>query len=577
MPASLTKKKTETPAQMKGGMQPKPSAGPVLCQTTITGLDEILGGGFPRGSVVLLSGASGTGKTSLALHWLFGGARSGENGIYASFTEPLFKVLKNLETLEYYDRKVIEEEKIRILDIRRKEFIEDMDSGKVLSYIEDIVRKSGAKRLVIDSVTAIAYSLEEKTKIRSFIFELGTMLASLGCTTILTSEVHGERYSMYGVEEFISDGVILLKSSHKGFGPAARTIQVVKMRGIDFDQAPTYFRISKHGVFVFPRIKITLDYPALSEKVSTGVRGFDEMTNGGVYRGSILLVAGSTGSGKSVTGMQFISDGLDKGEPCLYIGLEESRDQIKRNASKFGWDFSGHEESGLLKFLCEYPGTKYPEEHLMAVMEILDRNKIKRCVVDSLSAISNAYGVPEFRMFLLRLYGILKSREVTTIFTTATGDFVQTEKLTDAHISTITDAIIFLKYVEINSEMRLMASVIKTRGNDHSRSLREYRITSTGITVGESFKGYESVLSGNAKKVNPTLVEKLRAEFVRALGPIGELELSELMGEEQSADEERVAEYVESLITQGILDGQRGPELKRRIRELYYSDKTSAR
>ena len=477
-------------------------------------LDGLLGGGFPRGSVILLSGASGTGKTTLSFEWLFNGVTMfNENGVYVTFTEPLFKTLKNLEELTYYDRDIIEDERIKILDIRKSLEVAKLDENIILNLIEEEVKRNDARRLIIDSITAVAYNLEDKTRIRRFIFDLGTMLASLGCTTILTSEVVGEGYSVYGVEEFISDGIIKLEQKDVRFQPT-RTLKIMKMRGIRYSSGENTFRITSAGMKLFPQLSVPLAYASEMEKVSTGVKGFDEMTKGGIYRGSSNLVAGASGTGKSITGLHFIAEGLRQNEPCLIAGFEESRSQIIRNAKAFGWDFEGYEQKNLLEIMCSYPSEKYIDEHLLDIKDVVENMRVKRVVVDSLSSIGNAFEEGQFRHFVKLLNGYLKSTGVTSIFTTATASLMTVETLTDAHLSTMTDNIFLLKYVEIGGEINFMASILKTRGDDHSKSLRRYTITNKGIVVGETFRGYEGVLSGTARKTSATILEQVKQELV---------------------------------------------------------------
>ncbi len=531
-------------------------------------LDQLLGGGFPKGAVILLAGASGTGKTILSFEWLFNGAKMlDENGIYITLTEPLFKTLKNLEGLDYYSQEAVEDERVKIMDPRKSLGETGLDGNRILDLIEEEVKKNDAERLIIDSITAIAYNLEDKAKIRRFIFDLGTMLASLGCTTILTSEVVGEGYSVYGVEEFISDGIIQLRQRDMNF-QLTRTLKIVKMRGVEYAPHENSFRITTSGIKIFPRLSIPIQYVSGREKISTGIKGFDDMTNGGVFRGSTNLVAGASGTGKSITGLHFIAEGLRLDEPCLLAGFEESRDQIIRNAGTFGWDFRRYEEKGLLKIMCSYPSEKYIDEHLLDIRDAVEHTGVKRVVVDSLSSIGNAFELDEFRRFVKLLNGYLKSREVTSVFTTATATLMSVETLTDAHLSTMTDNIILLKYVELEGGVDLMMSVLKTRGDDHSKSLRRYSITNKGIVVGETFRGYEGVLSGSARKISATVLERVRQEFIDNLGPMGELEFKK-MKEEGNVKCEDIVEYVSSLVSEGIIDSEKGDVFKRSIESIF--------
>jgi circadian clock protein KaiC len=535
-------------------------------KTGISELDAVLGGGFLEGAVVLVSGNSGTGKTILSLEWLFNGANKfNENGVYITFTEPLFKTLRSLEGMAFYKRSVIEGEKIKILDIRKEFGKSAFREEKVLSFIENEVRKNGAKRLVIDSITAISYSLEDKARIRKFIFDLGTMLATLGCTTILTSEVSGDGYSVYGVEEFIADGILLLKRKKTGF-QVVRTLEIAKMRGIEFQQGANAFRITTRGIKMFPSFAVPLTYIAGQSKVSVGVKGIDDMANGGLFEGSSSLLAGSTGTGKSVLGFQFIWTGLTREQPCLLVAFEESRDQIIRNAKSFGWDFEKYEKSGLLKIMCAYPHEKYMEEHLLDIKRAVEKGKVKRCVVDSLSAIGSSFETEQFRYFTRKLNALLKHKSVTSLFTVATRGLMAVERLTEAHLSTMTDNILLLKFVELGGEMRLMGSVLKTRGDDHSKSLREYRITSKGIVVGEAFKGYESIMAGFARKIGRTVEEKLRDEFVRTLGPMGEQVFAEQ--KKKGLTKDNLIGFVDSSVEDGIIKVEDGEKFKERIKEI---------
>ena len=223
-------------------------------KTGCKGLDKLLGGGLPKGSITMINGKPGVGKTILSLQWLFQGIKEGENGVYFSVTEPLYNVLKQLETLTFYDKDAVEDEKLKLVDIREL-FPERADPRKLQDAIEKAVKESNAKRIVIDSITPLLYSLKDKTEIRKMIMSLarGKIVSNLGCTTVMTTE-HSELEtpSLAGVEEFVADGIINL-SSTPGEQKTVRHLLINKMRCIDFNSGITTYDLTKDGLVVYPK------------------------------------------------------------------------------------------------------------------------------------------------------------------------------------------------------------------------------------------------------------------------------------------------------------------------------------
>lgn len=537
--------------------------------TGVRELDLMLGGGFPKGAVVLLAGSSGCGKTILSYQWLFAGIHHGEKGLYFTVTEPLFKAVENLEAMGFYEREALESGQIRIVDLH------DMISGsgssggdgfdqdKVIDFIEEQVKDHNAKRLCIDSITAIAYQLHDKAQIRRFIFRLGTVLASLGCTTILTSEVtESGRYSVYCVEEFISDAIVRMDQV-KVRGELQRVMGLVKVRGRSYRAEELFFRISDSGIKAFPQLRSELDYSSSTERHSTGVPELDEMLRGGLLEGASTLVAGPTGTGKTLLGMHFIMEGLRHGETCLYVGFEESREQFLRNAKGFGWDMEWYEREGLMTIQCAYPGEKLPEEHLHDIKHLVEKNDVKRCVVDSLSSVANSYTNEVFSGFAQRLNGYLKGQGVTALFTMATQSLIGQTTLTESKLSTMTDNIVMLRYVEMEGELRLMLNILKVRGSAHSKGLRRYDITSEGMQIGPSFVGYEGVLTGVGRKVADSMEERIEEEFRRFIGPMAGTVFSDL--KTRGLTKEHIDEYLKDLTRQGILKKDDTQRFKERI------------
>jgi len=235
-----------------------------VCETGIEELDVQMGGGFPVGSTILIVGSSGSGKTTLCMQFLVNGAKKGEKGVFFTVTEPLFKLMSNLEKFEFFDRSLVDDGTITIIDLRiiferlgldtEKYTVEDTNA--LLGVIKDIAKELNVKRLVIDSITALCYRLQSKEMIRDFIFKLGTFLAAKECTTFLTSEIPPKTFifSQYGIEEFIADGIIFLGEVERG-GDLIRTLQIVKMRGVDHSRIKYAMSITSRGIELAPLLK----------------------------------------------------------------------------------------------------------------------------------------------------------------------------------------------------------------------------------------------------------------------------------------------------------------------------------
>ena len=543
--------------------------------TGISTFDSALGGGFPVGSVVLVAGSSGSGKTIFSFQWLFEGTKSQETSMYITLTEPLFNTLKNLETMDFYDEAAVEQERLKILDLRDLcQTAAGFDPEEVLNIIEKEVQETNAKRLVIDSITAIAYTINDKAKIRQFIFELGKMLATLGCTAILTSEVAQVAvYSLFGVEEFISDLILRFDRFDASSG-IRRKVSIVKVRGRNAQLGSYNFKITEKGICLIPKIKVELKTPATVNRVSIGNAQVDILLNGGVLEASSTLVAGSTGTGKSLLGLHFLMDSLQKNEACLFIGFEEGENQIKRNAKGFGWDLTLYENKDLLFMRCMFPREKLLEEHLADIKAYVDAHNIKRCVVDSLSAVANAFPKEEFAEFAKKLNGFLKSSGITSLFVMVNASLAGAISLTDAQVFTIMDNIIMLRHVEMEGKLQEVMNIVKIRGSSHSKELIEYDITNKGLVIVQSLEGFEGILTGVTRKVDRSVEEKIRLEFKRFLGPDANNYFKE--AKKSGLQLDALLGFIDSLIAQGKVKDSRGTFFKENIKDILAFDSFSA-
>lgn len=565
-------KKSNSPAQPI--VIPIPSEEMVIKPTGIAELDQILSGGLPSGAAVLLSGASGTGKTILATQWLFVGYdKYKEPGIYISLTEPVVKTLKNAKKFSFFKKECVNplmvyftdlRSVMKSLDLENKEFtLKDIDT--LIEVIHNMVLQSGAKRVVLDSVTAVAYRLKDKDLIRNFIFKLGTMLAQLDANVVMTSEAADER-AVFGVEEFISDGIIRLYYD-KISDQTIRRLEVVKMRGVSYSAYPSVFRISNDGVVIFPRISIRPDYNVSGKHIPTGIEGLDIMTNGGFIEGSSIFLTGASGTGKTIISMQFLTAGLQNGEKGIYISYEESRAHLVSDAKSFGWDLEKYEKDGLLKIIALYPEELYPEEHLLMINKSVEEFGAKRIVIDSLSSLNNTFKEEILRDLTERITTGLKQKMVTTLFTHATTALMGAETITGAHLSTLVDTIAMLRFVEIQSELRHAILILKMRGSAHDKKLREFIFTPQGVQITTDFSGYENVISGMTRKVMASIEEQLHGLFLEILGPMGEKIFNEHKTKGLTMDS--VTRLVKELGDQGIVSERRKEEFVQRSQKIF--------
>jgi circadian clock protein KaiC len=526
-------------------------------------LNDFLMGGFPKGSAILLAGSSGTGKTVFSMQWLFEGAKKfGEKGVYLTLTEPVSKVISNLKGLAFYESNLVADSKIQFIDLRSEINKKHPHTGisndplKLLNIVEDIVRKTGAQRLVIDSITAVCLLMQDKQTVRNLIFSLGTCFNALSCTTLLTSEVQpdDEGYSLYGVEEFISDGLLKLAHTPRK-DTTMRTIQLLKLRGVELTSPLRHFRISCQGLELIPRVELTLTQDPTKRRVKTGISGLDAMSHGGLWEGSSTLISGASGTGKSLLGLQFIIEGLKKKEKCLLIVYEESLSQVYRNCQGFGWDLKKYVDSGLLKIAVSYPEDKPLDEHLMNILKWVTP-QTKRLVIDSLSRISGtATSDQEYRDFVKRLNAYVKRLNIATIYTHTSAGLMGGDIVTQSHISTITDSIILLKYVEIMGEIRRMISLMKIRGSDHDKKLREFTITSKGFLIGKPFTGMEGLTTGVSRSLHKT-----ESGFISEMYALREkMERKELSPEEYLLKYNKLMEQKERVLSS---TGEKAREMK---------------
>ena len=477
--------------------------GPQLAKTPtgIDGLDDITLGGLPTGRPTLLCGAAGCGKTLLALTFLVNGAtRFGEPGVFMSFEERAEDLTANVTSLGYDLAGLVEARKIAV-DHVRVESSEIEESGEYdleglfvrLGYAIDSV---GAKRVVLDTIEALFSGLADSTILRAELRRLFSWLKEKGVTAIITGERGDGQITRFGIEEYVSDCVILLDNRVQD-QVTTRRLRVVKYRGSAHGTNEYPFLIDAQGISVMPITSAGLGHSISQEAVPTGVPDLDTMLGiGGYYRGSSILISGLAGTGKSTFGAAFVAAACDRGERCLYFAFEESPDQVVRNMRSVGIDLGRHRQSGLLRFEATRPSVYGFEMHLARMHRDIDHFEPSILVVDPISAFRGPS--TEIHATLIRLADICKSKGITALFTSLSGAGELMDE-SDRSISSLMDSWIALKDQEANGELDRVLYLLKLRGMSHSKQLREYRLTDAGIELVDAYVGPDGVLTGTAR------------------------------------------------------------------------------
>ncbi|MGK7946213.1 MAG: circadian clock protein KaiC [Microcystaceae cyanobacterium] len=489
-------------------------------ETGIPGFDFLSEGGIPKGRATLIAGTAGSAKTVFACQFLVEGIKKGENGVFVTFEEPPKALRRNMLGFGWNIAQWEEQRKWAFVDASPQLEEQPMvtgeyDLGALIARIEFAIRKYKAKRVSMDSLGAIFSHLENSAQVRSDLFRLASALRELGVTAIMTAERTDEYgdISRYGVEEFVADNVVILRNVLQD-EKRRRTIEILKYRGTDHQKGEYPFTIIRNrGVVIIPLSAIELEQKSSNIRITSGSVELDRMCGGGFFRDSIILVSGATGTGKTLMVTEFMAGGVANNERCLVFAFEESREQLFRNATGWGVDFEKMEQEGKLRVVCRYPETTGLENHLITMKETIEEFKPNRVAVDSLSALERVSTLKGFREFIIGLTSFIKQQEVGGLFTSTTPSLMGGTSITEGHISTITDSIILLRYVEMYGEMRRGLTVLKMRGSMHDKDIREFAIDNRGMHIGRPFRNVTGILAGTPMYTAQTEVERLSGLF----------------------------------------------------------------
>jgi circadian clock protein KaiC len=500
------------------GSSPEPAISKL--RTEIEGFDLIACGGLPEGRSTLLSGTAGSAKTVFAAQFLAAGIlKAGQPGVFITFEEPADDLRLNMRGFGWDIARWEAEGKWAFVDAspRPEEdpiFAGGYDLGALLARVENAIRKTRARRVVLDSLSGVFMQMPDAAMVRLELFRLTAALKELGVTALITAERTKEYGSIcrQDVEEFVTDNVVILRNALEQ-EKRRRTIEILKFRGTQHQKGQFPFTVTPDGVVIIPLSAIELKQKSSSVRITSGNGELDAMCGGGFFRDSIILLSGATGCGKTLITTEFIAGGVRAGERCLLFAFEESRDQLFRNAHGWGIDFDRMEADGRLKVICEYPEAASLEDHLIGMKQAIDDFRPSRVAVDSLSALERVASIKSFREFVIGLTSYIKYRELAGLFTATTANLLGGTSVTETHISTITDSIILLRYVEMYGEMRRGITVLKMRGSMHDKDIREFTIDNRGMHIGRPFRGVSGILSGRFQHVAPSEIERMEGLF----------------------------------------------------------------
>ncbi|SEP13253.1 circadian clock protein KaiC [Mucilaginibacter sp. OK283] len=559
-------------------------------QTGITGLDEITGGGLPKGRPTLICGEAGCGKTLMSLEFIIRGATEfGEPGVFMAFEEKAEELAMNVASLGFDLIKLQTDNMVKIdhVHIDRSEIEEtgeyDLEGLFIrLGYSIDAI---GAKRVVLDTLENLFSGLTDQTILRAELRRLFGFLKGKGVTAIITGEKgEGPSLTRQGLEEYVSDCVILL--DHRVINQiSTRRLRVIKYRGSQHGTNEYPFLIDEDGISVLPVTSLKLGKDVSSQRVSSGIPALDNMLGGrGFFKGSSVLVSGTAGTGKTSIAAYFANETCNSGKRCLYFAFEESPKQIIRNMKSINVDMQKHIDNNLLQFYASRPTLYGLEMHLVAIYKLIKKFKPAAVVLDPITNLITVGSVSEVKSMLIRLIDFLQEEQITVMFTALTLNTIISDQ-TDEGVSSLVDAWLLVRDIEYNGERNRGMYIMKSRGMKHSNQVREFVITDNGLDLVDVYLGPDGVLTGSAREA-----EKLKEKTGLALRDFAvsrkdkeimrkrmmlESKITNLKAEYESIEDELNKIYLEEELKQQIIEKNR-EEITRMRRGTTGADKNKS-
>ena len=482
--------------------------------TGIEGFDEITEGGLPRGRPSLVCGSAGCGKTLFATSFLVNGARAGEPGLFVTFEERPPDIAANVESLGFALDQLVADGLFQFehvaFDPTDLEEVGDYDLEGLFLRLELAVEEIGAKRIVLDTIESLFSAFENQAILRAEIRRLFDWLKEKGLTAVITGERGDGSLTRQGLEEYVSDCVVLL--DHRVHNQVStRRLRIVKYRGTAHGTNEYPFLIGHDGFSVLPVSSLGLTHQVFDERISSGIPDLDEMlAGGGFHRGSSILLSGVAGSGKSSMAMCFAAEACRRGEKALYLSFEEAPEQTVRNMRSIGIDLQPCIDTGLLHCVAARPTFYSLEMHLAIILREVARWQPSLVILDPISAFLDSGESLEVQSMLLRVVDYLKTHGITGVFTHLTHEQGQTK--TDAGLSSLMDAWLLLLNREINGEFNRELYLLKARGISHSNQVREFVMSEAGINLLAPYLGENGALTGSARRFEEARVRRRETE-----------------------------------------------------------------
>jgi circadian clock protein KaiC len=552
--------------------------------TGIKGLDEITGGGLPTGRPTLVCAAAGCGKTVMSVEFLVRGATNyNEPGVFVAFEEKAHEITANVASLGFDLDKLVRDKMLKIdyIHIDKSEIDEtgEYDLDGLFIRLGHSIDSIGAKRIVLDTIESLFSGLENQAILRAELRRLFTWLKDKGVTAIITGEQGDGKITRQGLEEYVSDCVILLENRILN-QISTRLLRIVKYRGSLHGTNEYPFLIDGDGIIVLPITSLLLEHEVSKQRITTGIPSLDEMLGGkGFYRGSSILVSGTAGTGKTSIASIFANETCNRKERCLYFAFEESPTQIFRNMKSIGINLQKHLDSGLLEMHAARPTLNGLEMHLVSMYKRIRQFKPRTVILDPITNLVSVGTVSEVKGMLMRLIDFLQAEQITVLFTALTLNSTVSEQ-TDEGVSSLVDAWILVRDIESNGERNRGMYIMKSRGMKHSNQVREFIITDKGLDLVDVYLGKEGVLIGSAREAQE--LEELTDQRLRKYASgrkdieisrkekVLHSKIASLEEEFESLKDELNKAYVEEELKRNVIDENRKALVQKR------NDKTSS-